>query len=63
MAGFLTHVDAVAGPMLAAVSGQVVAELIAGFSDEVSLIEGGHDLDNYLFPVAQRLGPERMAAA
>jgi len=49
--------------MLAAVSGQVVAELIAGFSDEVSLIEGGHDLDNYLFPVAQRLGPERMAAA
>jgi hypothetical protein len=35
---------------------------IVGFSDGVSLIDGGHDLDNYLLPVAQRLGPERVAA-
>ena len=62
LARFLAHVDAVAGPVLAAVSGRVVAELIVGFSDGVSLIDGGHDLDNYLFPVAQRLGPERVAA-
>jgi hypothetical protein len=33
-----------------------------GLSDGVSLIDGCHDLDNYLFPVAQRLGPERVAA-
>jgi hypothetical protein len=59
---FLAHVDAIAGPVLAAVSGRVGAELIVGFSDGVSLIDGGHDLDNYLFPVAQRLGPERVAA-
>jgi hypothetical protein len=59
---FLAHVDAIAGPVLASVSGRVVAELIVGFSDGVSLIDGGHDLDNYLFPVAQRLGPERVAA-
>jgi hypothetical protein len=59
---FLAHVDAIAGPVLAAVSGQVAAELIVGFSDGVSLIDGGHDLDNYLFPVAQRLGPQRVAA-
>jgi hypothetical protein len=59
---FLAHVDAIARPVLAAVSGRVVAELIVGFSDGVSLTDGGHDLDNYLFPVAQRLGPERVAA-
>jgi hypothetical protein len=59
---FLAHVDAIAGPALAKVSGRVAAELIVGFSDGVSLTDGGHDLDNYLFPVAQRLGPERVAA-
>ena len=59
---FLAHVDVIAGPALARVSGRVVAELIAGFSDGVSLIDGGHDLGNYLYPVAQRLGPQRVAA-
>ena len=59
---FLAHVDAIARPALASVSGRVAAELIVGFSDGISLIDGGHDLDNYLFPVAQRLGPERLAA-
>jgi hypothetical protein len=59
---FLAHVDAIAGPVLAAESGRVAAELVVGFSDGVSLIDGGHDLDNYLFPVAQQLGPQRVAA-
>jgi hypothetical protein len=59
---FLAHVDVIAGPVLATVSGRVAAELIVGFGDGASLIDGGHDLDNYLFPVAQRLGPERVAA-
>ncbi len=59
---FLAHVDALAGPVLATVSGRVAAELIVGFSDGVSLIAGGHDLGNYLFPVAQRPGPQRVAA-
>jgi len=59
---FLAHVDVITGPVLASVSGRVAAELIVGFSDDVSLIDGGHDLDNYLLPVAQRLGPERVAA-
>jgi hypothetical protein len=62
LARFLGHVDAIAGPVLATVSGRVAAELIVGFSDGASLIDGGHDLDNYLFPVAQRLGPKRVAA-
>jgi hypothetical protein len=59
---FLAHVDAIAGPVLATVSGRVAAELIVGFSDGASLIDGRHDLGNYLIPVAQRLGPERLAA-
>ena len=54
---FLADVDAIAGPVLAAVSGRVVAELIVGFSDGVCLTGGGHDLVSYLFPVAERLGP------
>jgi hypothetical protein len=59
---FLAYVDAIAGPVLATVSGRVAAELIVGFSDDASLIEGGHNLDNYLLPVAHRLGPGRVAA-
>ena len=59
---FLAQVDAIAGPVLTAVRGRVAAELIVGFGDGVSLIDGGHDLDNYLFPVTQRLDPRRVAA-
>jgi hypothetical protein len=59
---FLAHVDAITGPVLATVRGWVAVKLIVGLSDGVSLIDGGHDLDNYLFPVAQRLGPQRVAA-
>jgi hypothetical protein len=62
LADFLAHVDAMAEPVLATVNGRVATELIIGFSDDVSLITGGRDLDNYLFPVARRLGPERVAA-
>jgi len=62
LARFLAHVGAITGPVLATVRGRVAAELIVGFSDGVSLIDSGHDLDNYLFPVAQRLGPQRVAA-
>jgi hypothetical protein len=62
LARFLAHVDAIARPVLATVDGRIAAELIVGFGDDVSLIDGGHDLDNYLLPVAQRLGPERVAA-
>ena len=62
LARFLAQVDAIAGPVLGAVSGRVAAELIVGFSDGVCLTDGGHNLDSYLFPVAARLGPERVAA-
>ena len=62
LARFLAHVDAIAAPVLAAVKSRVAVELIVGFSDGVSLIDGGHDLGSYLFPVAARLGPARVAA-
>jgi hypothetical protein len=62
LAGFLAHVDALAGPMMAAISGRVAVELTVGLPDQVPLIDGGRDLDNYLFPIAQRLGPRRVAA-
>src|SRR6185437_10669198 len=35
---------------------------IVGLLDRVPLTAGDRDLDNYLFPVAQRLGPRRAAA-
>jgi hypothetical protein len=62
LARFLADADAIARPVLAAGRGRVAAELIVGFGDGVSLTDGGHDLDNYLYPVAQRLGPQRVAA-
>jgi len=62
LTGFLAHVDAVARPVMAVLDGRVAAELTVGLPDAVPLINGGRDLDNYLFPVAQRLGPQRIAA-
>jgi len=62
LARFLAQVDAVTGPVLAAVNGRIAAELIVGVGDGVSLTDGGHDLGSYLVPVAQRLGPGRVAA-
>src|SRR5437899_10976662 len=62
LARFLVHVDAIAAPVLATVRGRGAAELLVGFSAGVSLIAGGHGLDHYLFPVAQRLGTLAPAA-
>jgi hypothetical protein len=62
LACFLAHVDALAGPLMAATSGRVAVELTVGLPEDVPLIDGGRDLDNYLFPLAQRLGPQSVAA-
>jgi hypothetical protein len=50
------------GPKLAEVDGRVAIELIVGLPDAVPLLDGGRDMDNFLFPIAQRLGPEWIAA-
>ncbi|MEU4214081.1 hypothetical protein [Actinoplanes sp. NPDC026623] len=43
--------------------GQYSVELVVGLADPVPLHHGGRDLDNYLYPLARRLGPHRIAAA
>jgi len=48
--------------MIAAVDGRLAVELSVGLRGELALTSGGRDLDNYLFPLAQRLGPARIAA-
>jgi hypothetical protein len=59
---FLSHAEATAAPMMAAVDGSLSVELTVGLPGELSLTGGGRDLDNYLFPLAQRLGPARITA-
>ncbi len=59
---FLDHAQAAAAPVLAAVDGLLAVELTVGPRDELPPTGGGRDLDNYLFPLAQRLGPARIAA-
>jgi hypothetical protein len=59
---FLDHAEAVAAPMIAAVDGLLAVELTVGLHGELALMGAGRDLDNYLFPLAQRLGPARIAA-
>src|SRR5215831_11398353 len=57
---FLDHAEPVAAPTMAAVDGLLAVELTVGLPGHLSLTGGGRDLDNYLFPLAQRLGPARI---
>jgi hypothetical protein len=59
---FLDHAGIAAAPMMAASEGLLAVKLTVGLRGELSLTGGGRDLDNYLFPLAQRLGPARIAA-
>ena len=59
---FLDQAEAAAAPMIAAVDGLLAVELSVGLRGELALTSGGRDLENYLFPLAQRLGPARIAA-
>lgn len=62
LTAYLDALAAIAAPMAAAVKGRLAVELIVGLPDTASLTSGGRDLDNYLYPLAQRLGPNRLAA-
>jgi hypothetical protein len=62
LGNFLDHAEAVPAPIIAAIDGLLAVELIVGLGGELALTGGGRDLDNYLFPLAQRLGPTRIAA-
>jgi hypothetical protein len=48
--------------LISEVPGPLVVELTVGLPPEIPLTSGGRDLDNYLYPVAHRLGPHRLSA-
>ena len=56
LGNFLSHAEVVAAPMLTPDCGHLSMELLIGLSAHLPLAGGGRDLDNYLFPLAQRLG-------
>jgi hypothetical protein len=62
LAVFLDHVESIIAPTLSTNPGQLVVELTVGLPRSTSLVTGGRDLDNYLYPIAQRLGSHRLAA-
>ena len=63
LARFLDHAAEVAAPKIAAASdGRLVLEFVIGLPHNVPLTEGGRDLDNYLYPLAHRLGARNLAA-
>lgn len=62
LAHFLAHVDEVAAAARRSIGGRLAVELIVGLAVGKDLTGGGRDLDNYLHPVAQRIGPARLAA-
>jgi hypothetical protein len=59
---FIDHAEAVAAPMMPSAGGPLAVELTVGLPGHLPLTSGGRDLDNYLFPLAQRLGPARIMA-
>ena len=58
-AEFLAALTKWLGPLPAT---PLALDLVVGLSAETPLASGGHDLDNYLYPVAQHLGHERFVA-
>jgi hypothetical protein len=62
MSDFLDGLELLAAPLVAGVQGRMAVELAVGLADGVPLAGQGQDLDSYLYPVAQRLGPGRLAA-
>jgi hypothetical protein len=60
LATFLDEVEALVE--LVPEAGHLALELRVGLPDTKSLTSGGGDLDNYLFPIARRLGATRFDA-
>jgi hypothetical protein len=59
---YLDSVATVAGPTLAEGSTHRALALDVGLAGHIALTRGGHDLDNYLFPLARRFGADRFDA-
>lgn len=58
---FLDHAESVVGPSLESAKGPLALRLDVGLPSEVDLLKH-HDLDNYAFPLAARLGAHRFAS-
>jgi hypothetical protein len=61
-----TYLDQVTELLRAADAGSpehMALDLVVGLAAEKTLTEVGHDLDNYLFPLARHLGADRLDAA
>ena len=58
---FVDHVEAVLAPVRSVDKPWAVL-LVVGLSESVQLTSGGHDLDNYAFPIARRLGHAAIAS-
>ncbi|MFD3457608.1 hypothetical protein ACFWVC_36200 [Streptomyces sp. NPDC058691] len=60
---YLDSVVELVGPVADGQDGSLALSLDVGLDDHVALTSGGHDLDNYLFPVIRTLGADRFDAA
>ncbi|QOV33852.1 hypothetical protein IM697_27115 [Streptomyces ferrugineus] len=59
---YLDSVAELVGPAAAEGGTRLAMALDVGLADHVSLTRGGHDLDNYLFPLVRRFGAGRFDA-
>lgn len=59
---YLDSVATLVGPALAEDTTHLAMALDVGLADHVALTRGGHDLDNYLFPLARSFGADRFDA-
>lgn len=62
LGAYLDSVAALVGPTVAEDTTHLALALDVGLADHVPLTRGGHDLDNYLFPLARRFGAGRFDA-
>jgi hypothetical protein len=59
---YLDNVESLIGKSIPADRGHLTVELTVGLPEVTPLISGGRDLDNYLMPVARRIGAGRLDA-
>jgi hypothetical protein len=57
---YLDKVETLINALVPVSSGHLALELTVGLSPRVALDSGGRDLDNYLLPIARRIGPQRL---
>lgn len=62
LTSFLDHAESVARHEIVTVPEPWSVLLRIGLADQLPLTAGGHDLDNYAFPVARRLGHRSLSA-